>query len=157
MKAKVCRASSWPRAPSITWWPRDRSARATARPTHPLAGDLPDTLIARRVGRARLGLYGSPDYLARRGTPLHPLDIPAHDCLRYTGLGRLVLLPCFLVQPALRAGTLRTLLPEWRSPDIDVYLTYASRRNQPQRVRALIDVLARHFEAAPFDPEVSAA
>jgi DNA-binding transcriptional LysR family regulator len=158
-----------------------------------IAWDLPDTLIARRIGHARLGVFASPAYLARKGTPAHPADIASHDCLRYTGLGRavpwafehrrtneqvvptatgmlmtnsgealmsaavhgsgLVLLPYFLVEPALRSGALQSVLDDWQAPDLGVYLTYTSRRNQPQRVRVLIDWLARHFEAQPFDPE----
>jgi DNA-binding transcriptional LysR family regulator len=46
-------------------------------------GALPDsTLVAKRlslVGAFRV--YASPLYLARRGTPRHPRDLGAHDCL----------------------------------------------------------------------------
>jgi DNA-binding transcriptional LysR family regulator len=43
--------------------------------------DLRMSPIARRVGTARLALYASPAYLARRGMPRHPSELPAHDCL----------------------------------------------------------------------------
>ena len=33
------------------------------------------SLVARRVGDLQLGLYASPDYLARAGTPAHPQDM----------------------------------------------------------------------------------
>lgn len=45
---------------------------------------LPDDsmLVARKLCEFRLGLYASPDYLARHGTPQHPDELPAHTCLR---------------------------------------------------------------------------
>lgn len=48
------------------------------------AGTLDDSsLVARRLGPATMMVVASPDYLARRGTPLHPQDLKDHDCLRY--------------------------------------------------------------------------
>ncbi len=45
-------------------------------------GELPDSsLIAARVGLIRLSLCASPDYLERRGVPLIPADLAAHDCV----------------------------------------------------------------------------
>lgn len=49
---------------------------------------LPESLIARRIGNVRLGVYGAPDYLARRGTPKHPDDLADHDCLVHSSTGR---------------------------------------------------------------------
>ena len=54
--------------------------------------------------------------------------------------------------PALREGALVAVLTEWHSPDLELFLTYSSRRNQPKRVRALIEWLAKHFESQPMDP-----
>lgn len=46
--------------------------------------DLPDSsLIARKIVPARRLLCASPAYLKRRGTPRHPRDLRAHDCLTY--------------------------------------------------------------------------
>ncbi|GAP37788.1 LysR family transcriptional regulator [Piscinibacter sakaiensis] len=47
------------------------------------AGELPDdaSLAARRLGVSDFGLFASPGYLARRGTPRHPDELPAHDAL----------------------------------------------------------------------------
>jgi len=39
------------------------------------------SLIAARLGLIRLSLCASPAYLARRGTPLTPADLAAHDCV----------------------------------------------------------------------------
>lgn len=43
------------------------------------------TLVARRIAPGRAVVVASPDYLDRRGTPLAPADLAAHDCLIYTG------------------------------------------------------------------------
>jgi LysR family transcriptional regulator for bpeEF and oprC len=50
--------------------------------------ELPESLIARRIGDVRLGVYGAPDYLAKRGTPKHPDDLADHDCLVHSSTGR---------------------------------------------------------------------
>jgi DNA-binding transcriptional LysR family regulator len=45
-------------------------------------GALRDSrLVARRLGDSRRILVASADYLARRGTPKRPADLPAHACL----------------------------------------------------------------------------
>lgn len=46
-------------------------------------GDLPDdsSLTARRVALEHVGLYAAPSYIARRGLPDHPDDLPQHDLL----------------------------------------------------------------------------
>lgn len=46
-------------------------------------GDLPDdaSLAARRLAVFSNGLYASPDYLKRRGTPATPAALPEHDGL----------------------------------------------------------------------------
>jgi DNA-binding transcriptional LysR family regulator len=49
--------------------------------------DLADSsLIARRLCPVRRLVVGSPDYFARRGTPLRPRDLRDHACLGYTWL-----------------------------------------------------------------------
>lgn len=48
-----------------------------------LAQHLPDSaLVALKLGRMFSVLCASPDYLARRGAPLHPRDLANHTCLR---------------------------------------------------------------------------
>ena len=50
-------------------------------------GDLPDSsLVAMRIGTIRRVVCGSPDYLARRGTPRSPGDLGTHDCITFEGL-----------------------------------------------------------------------
>ncbi|MGQ5369807.1 LysR family transcriptional regulator [Xanthomonas arboricola pv. corylina] len=40
-------------------------------------------LSARRLGSFQMRLVASPDYLARRGTPVTPVDLQQHTCLHY--------------------------------------------------------------------------
>ncbi|WP_437682056.1 LysR family transcriptional regulator [Sorangium sp. So ce131] len=45
---------------------------------------LPDSaLVARRLATLRSVVCGSPEYVARRGVPLAPGDLLAHDCLHF--------------------------------------------------------------------------
>ncbi len=53
-------------------------------------GEITDqSLVARRVGQLRLGVYAAPAYLARHGTPLHPgeLEDARHRIVRYRWSG----------------------------------------------------------------------
>lgn len=48
-------------------------------------GRLDDSsLIAKRVAPTRMLVCGAPSYLDRRGRPLVPADLAAHDCLQYS-------------------------------------------------------------------------
>lgn len=48
-------------------------------------GELPDSrLAARRIGELHYGLFASPGYLARRGAPASPEELPQHDLLVFT-------------------------------------------------------------------------
>jgi DNA-binding transcriptional LysR family regulator len=50
-------------------------------------GEIVDpALIARRIGITRRVTVASRGYLQRRGEPLHPSDLAAHDCIIYTRL-----------------------------------------------------------------------
>jgi DNA-binding transcriptional LysR family regulator len=50
--------------------------------------------------------------------------------------------PCWMVDAALRDGSLVRLLPQWTGPAQTVHLLHAPRRRQPMRVQAMLDVLA---------------
>jgi DNA-binding transcriptional LysR family regulator len=51
-------------------------------------GELEDSsLIARAVSTMRRLTVAAPSYLARRGTPAHPRDLLAHNCIVFTGRG----------------------------------------------------------------------
>ncbi len=50
-------------------------------------GHLADSsLVATRLAEVRRVAYASPKYLRRRGTPKHPRELAAHDCLSLTAL-----------------------------------------------------------------------
>jgi DNA-binding transcriptional LysR family regulator len=54
-------------------------------------GALSDSsLVVRRVGEVRRVLVASPDYLARRGKPTKPADLPAHDTVLGTATSGLL-------------------------------------------------------------------
>jgi DNA-binding transcriptional LysR family regulator len=51
-------------------------------------GDLEDSsLIARAVGTMRRVTVAAPSYLAQRGSPEHPQDLAAHNCIRFARAG----------------------------------------------------------------------
>ncbi len=50
-------------------------------------GALPDSsLVALRLGAIQRCICGSPEYFARRGTPKHPEELSAHDCVTFEGM-----------------------------------------------------------------------
>ena len=44
------------------------------------------SLVARIFARTERDVFGSPDYLARRGTPEAPEDLTQHDCIRLSSM-----------------------------------------------------------------------
>jgi DNA-binding transcriptional LysR family regulator len=61
--------------------------------------------------------------------------------------GGLAVLPRYLVQPSLAAGTLQVVLPQWQVPALTIYALYPSRRYLSPAVRALLDFLVLRFAA----------
>lgn len=55
----------------------DLSIRITSR--------LDPADVMRRLGRAKLVVVASPEYLARHGRPRRPADLASHECLGYVG------------------------------------------------------------------------
>jgi DNA-binding transcriptional LysR family regulator len=45
------------------------------------------SLIARKLGDSRLGLFASPEYLEERGTPTKVADLAGHDFVAFSSLG----------------------------------------------------------------------
>lgn len=58
----------------------------------------------------------------------------------------IVLQPSFLVGPALQSGQLVELLPQYRSAELGIYAVYSSRKQQPLKLRRLIDFLVEVFK-----------
>jgi DNA-binding transcriptional LysR family regulator len=105
------------------------------------AGRLDDsTLVARKLAVVELGLFATPAYLARRGTPRRLADLADHDCVLYRSKGgplpwRLTG-PRGVVQPAITGsintddlGTLRHLIlagqgiglvPDLAAPELEL-------------------------------------
>lgn len=98
-----------------------------------LTGRQPDsTYMMRHLGKSRLVLVASPDYLARKGVPASIADLPAHDAILFksaegredwtlngpdgpttiTMNGRLNVLSAFAELSAARSGLGLALLPE---------------------------------------------
>jgi DNA-binding transcriptional LysR family regulator len=43
----------------------------------------PSALVTRKLGDTRVVTVASPAYLARRGRPAHPRDLPDHECIHF--------------------------------------------------------------------------
>jgi LysR family transcriptional regulator for bpeEF and oprC len=73
-----------------------------------IARELPDSLIARRVADIRIGVYGAPSYLARKGMPKHPDELARHNCLVHSSMGKEATWPFYhpvtqeRIEPAVR-------------------------------------------------------
>jgi len=53
-----------------------------------ITNDLDPNLIARPLSSCVSVVCASPDYLARQGTPQHPVDLAHHNCLTYSYFGK---------------------------------------------------------------------
>lgn len=62
----------------------------------------------------------------------------------------IALLPTFIAGPALRTGTLQSVLATYRAPELSVCALYPPTRHVPMKVRAFIDFLIEHFGDKPY-------
>ncbi len=149
----------------------------------------PSSLISRRLASTRMVVCASPDYLARRGEPVHPQDLLRHDVISYslsasganwsfsgpdgevtvkvaprvrTNSGDtcraaalqhqgIILQPTFIVGQDLAQGTLREILPGYRSGELGIHAVYPSRKFVSPKLRLLIDFLVDAFADPPWD------
>jgi DNA-binding transcriptional LysR family regulator len=74
--------------------------------------------------------------------PFHTNDVDALRRAACAGIG-VGLLPDFLVEADVRAGSLRRVLPRFSGPRVPIFAVYSQRRHLPARVRALLDFLIR--------------
>jgi DNA-binding transcriptional LysR family regulator len=44
------------------------------------------TLVSKRIGMTRRAVVATPDYVAKHGMPMHPMDLADHDCVVYDRL-----------------------------------------------------------------------
>ena len=115
-------------------------------------GEAADSrLMARTVGTYRLEVVGSPDYLARAGTPETPADLVDHACLyhRYPTTGKLQRWPFAdpdVIVPV--AGASSTIEPLIALAEQGLGLVcvpdFATRRQRAAGV--LVPVLGAHIE-----------
>lgn len=77
-------------------------------------------------------------------------DMQALRTAAVAGVG-VVQLPLLMIQQPLQQGALVRLLPHWRARPEIIHAVYPSRRGQLPAVRALLDHLAREFDALVED------
>lgn len=64
--------------------------------------------------------------------------------------GGIALLPTYLVNQHVAAGTLNAVLPDWQPPTMTIYALYPSRRHLSPAVRTLLDFLVERFSTVPW-------
>ena len=149
----------------------------------------PSSLISRKLASTRMVVCASPDYLARRGEPVHPGDLLRHDVISYslsasgenwsfsgpdgevtvkvaprvrTNSGDtcraaalqhqgIILQPTFIVGQDLAQGSLREILPGYRSGELGIHAVYPSRKFVSPKLRLLIDFLVDAFAEPDWD------
>ena len=82
----------------------------------------------------------------------HPLDFRAyarHLATRLAGRG-IALLPTFIAGADLQQGTLRTVLADYKAPELALYAIYPPNRHLSVKVRLLIDFLVERFGQRPY-------
>lgn len=134
---------------------RDRPA-----PTHP-ADLLEHVCVAHaRFGGEAWALRNSRG--ERLLQPVPPPRLVANEALLLrqavlagAGIG---LLPTYLVGPALAAGELVRVLPDWEPEQLGIHAVYTSRRHQPLLLRSFVDFLAERFESPrPYWDDMASA
>ncbi len=92
--------------------------------------------------------------------PSRPVLATTHIDTMYAaarhGLG-IAGLPSFVVEEALRDGTLERVLPDWRLFSAAIYAAMPTRKHVPARTRVFIDFLVQTFGGEERDPWLVAA
>ncbi len=129
LDAVVCAAPSYLRARGRPQQPADLARHDTLSFSYLWAGDeWPFTAPDGRSERVRV----RPTVHSSNGDLLRELAI--------AGAG-VILQPRFIVEQALRAGTLVPILESYRTLDLNLYALYLSQRFLPNKVRVFIDFL----------------
>ncbi len=142
------------------------------------AGRLRDSsLVARKIGAVAFHLFAAPAYLGRRGTPRTLADLKSHETIALGGAkdlptagartvcddkffarevvragGGIGLLPSYLADADLAAGTLVRVLPRWELRRGAVFLVQPGRKHVPLRVSAFAELLSELFRQRPLAP-----
>lgn len=140
------------------------------------SGPLRDSsLVARKLGVVTFALYAAPAYLGRRGAPRTLADLQAHDAVVLRGARDLPLtgartvcddkffarellragagvglLPTYLADADLIAGTLVRVLPRWDLRRGAVFLVRPGRKHVPRRVAAFSELLLELLRQRPL-------
>ncbi|MFZ5541900.1 MAG: LysR family transcriptional regulator [Pseudomonadota bacterium] len=97
---------------------------------------------------------GRPEEV-RVGGPLHSNSGDLAVAAAIAGLG-IVFEPDFIVAPALAAGLLVRVLPDYESAPADIWAVYPSRRHLSAKVRMFVDHIAEQFGATASGKPVAA-
>ena len=62
----------------------------------------------------------------------------------------IALLPTFIAGADLQAGSLRSILTDYKAPEISVYAIYPQTRHLSVKVRVFIDFLIDRFRGRPY-------
>jgi DNA-binding transcriptional LysR family regulator len=141
------------------------------RPQHPndLAqhdGVLPATSATRRVltlyhgkGGGKGGARQATESTVTIPTPAVALTTSHIDTIYAAALAGLGIagLPSFVIEEALRQGTLERVLPQWRGVTLTLYAAMPTRRHVPARTRVFVDFLVQTFGGQKRDPWLRAA
>lgn len=131
------------------------------RPQHPddllqHEAVLPSVPAVRRELRFRLA-HGRGEHVLAVPTPPAALSSSHLESLHAAALAGLGIagLPSFLVESALRQGTLERVLPQWRLESLTIYAAMPTRQHVPARTRAFVDFLVQAFGGEDRDPWLS--
>ena len=145
----------------------DAAIRATAAPLRNSA------LVVRKLGPIDFLVFGSPSYLAQRGTPRRASDVASHDWIEKRGLkhprelpvpaarvisddflfvreairlgGGLGFLPAFLAQADVASGQLVQVLPGVCPRAGQLVFLHSKLKQMPRRLAAFRDFLLQRF------------
>lgn len=136
------------------------------------------TLVARRLSAVEFHIYGSPSYLARRGTPKSFEDLAQHDWVGFRPRSReparakarivadelmfvreairmgagLGMFPSFLARGDLASGALVRVVAKHAEPAGSLMLVYPKTQHPPLKVTAFRDFVIEYLAANPLVP-----
>ncbi len=135
MRLLACASPAYLKARGTPRVPADLAAHAAI--TYAYSPNPRIWRLLDRAGRA---------HEVRVGGPLHSNSGDLAVAAAIAGLG-IVFEPDFIVAPALAAGLLVRVLPDYESAPGDIWAVYPSRRHLSAKVRLFVDHIARQFAA----------